>query len=122
MAEELRGVGQPHTVDMIVSKIIQTLPPSYAVFKTMWSGLPVADQTMANLTAKLSEEERKLNDRSNGIISPQDVAFFATHPLRLKSTAENALATWSDNNNKGNKVRLKVSSRYQQLMSYFFLG
>jgi hypothetical protein len=47
MAEELRGVGQPQTVDMIVSKIIQTLPPSYAVFETMWSGLPVADQTMA---------------------------------------------------------------------------
>ena len=47
MAEELRGVGQPQTVDMIVSKIIQTLPLSYAVFETMWSGLPVADQTMA---------------------------------------------------------------------------
>jgi hypothetical protein len=75
----------------------------------MWSGLPVADQTMTNLTAKLSEEERKLNDRSNGIISPQDVAFFATHPLRLKSAAENALATRSDNNSKVNKVRLKVS-------------
>jgi hypothetical protein len=64
MAEELRGVGQPQSIDIIVSKIIQTLPPSYAVFETMWSGLPVADLTMANLTAKLSEEERKLNDRS----------------------------------------------------------
>ncbi|XP_045022916.1 uncharacterized protein LOC116936156 [Daphnia magna] len=104
MAEELRGVGQPQTVDMIVSKIIQTLPPSYVVFETMWSGLPVADQTMANLTAKLSEEERKLNDRSNGIISPQDVAFFATLPLRLKSAAENALATRSDNNSKDHRI------------------
>ncbi|XP_046654657.1 uncharacterized protein LOC124348477 [Daphnia pulicaria] len=64
MAEELRGVRQPQSIDIIVSKIIQTLPPSYAVFETMWSGLPVADLTMANLTAKLSEEERKLNDRS----------------------------------------------------------
>ena len=106
MAEELRGVGQPQTVDMIVSKIIQTLPPSYAVFETMWSGLPVADQTMANLTAKLSEEEKKLNDRSNGIISPQDVAFFATHPLRLKSAAENALATRLNNNSRGNNAGL----------------
>ena len=66
----------------------------------------MADQTMANLTAKLSEEERKLIDRSNGIISPQDVAFFATHPLRLKSAAENALATRLNNNSRGNNAGL----------------
>jgi hypothetical protein len=80
---------------MIISNIIATLPSSFGVFDTMWHGIPHAEKTMVNLMARLSEKERKLNKRSNGVPNHQDVAFYASHPSRVKkSLIKNDLATF----------------------------
>jgi hypothetical protein len=50
---------------------------------------------MVNLLGRLSEKERKLNERSNGVPNPKDVAFYASHPSRVKkSLIKNDRATF----------------------------
>ena len=85
ISEELRNVGEPQSDNMVISKILETLPPSYSCIYTVWSNTPAANQTMPNFIAKVTEEERKIKERSNGVESPQDAAFFASHPSRAKT-------------------------------------
>jgi len=85
LAEELRNVGEPQTDNMVISKCLETLPPSFSCIDTVWSNTPAANQTMSNFIAKVTEEERKIKERNNGVESPQDTAFFATHPSRAKA-------------------------------------
>ncbi len=100
MGEELRSVNAPVPEEVLIMRIIQTLPPSYDTFQTVWNNVVAFDQTLVNLTAKLIAEELRIKSRNNGGVNPADVAFFATHPSRIqqKQLEEAALATKAGNN------------------------
>lgn len=100
MGEELRSVDAPVPEEVLIMRIIQTLPPSYDTFQTVWNNVVAFDQTIVNLTAKLVAEELRIKSRNNGGVNPADVAFFATHPSRIqqKQLEEAALAAKAGNN------------------------
>ena len=83
MGEELRSVNAPVSEEVLIMRIIQTLPPSYDTFQTVWNTVATGDQTLVNLTAQLVNEELRVKARNNGSLNPADVAFFATHPSNV---------------------------------------
>ena len=84
IAEELRNVGEPQSDNMVISKILETLPPSYSCIDTVWSNTPAANQTMPNFIAKVTEEERKIKERSNGVESHRTLHSLLATRLVLK--------------------------------------
>ena len=122
IAEELRNVGEPQSDNMVISKILETLPPSYSCIDTVWSNTPAANQTMPNFIAKVTEEERKIKERSNGVESPQDAAFFASHPSRAKTpnlalaahgqgTSSSGSSEYQNSNYRGKESNIRPNYR-----------
>ena len=84
MSEELKSINTPVPDEVLTMRILQTLPPSYGTFRTVWNNVSIYDPSLTNLAAKLVEEEQQLKAKNNGVIDPADVAFFATHPSRIQ--------------------------------------
>lgn len=105
MGEELRSVNAPVPEEVLIMRILQTLPPSFDTFQTVWNNATAVDKTLVNLTAQLVNEELRVRTRNNGGLNPADVAFFATHPSRIQQNQDDACATKSGYNggNGGNK-------------------
>lgn len=99
MAEELKSVGINVSELELLVRIIQTLPPSYRYFISAWESVQPAQQTLANLTARLITEE--LRSKTYGT-DAADTAFFASHPSRTKQQQSDANAARSnDTRNRG---------------------
>lgn len=77
MAEELRNLQAPVTEQQVIVRIISTLPPSFRSFRSAWQSIPIAEQTIPNLTTRLVGEEALNNDANRGEPDPADTAFFA---------------------------------------------
>ena len=90
MAEDLRNLGSPIPEQQLLMKALLTLPPSYRGLQSNWLGVPLHEQTMANLTTRLLSEEVLVKTMNNGAMDPADEAFFARH-----STASNPPAVAS---------------------------
>lgn len=88
MAEELRNIEANVTDQQVMMRILQSLPPSYNHFLSAWESVPVADQTIANLTARLILEEIRKRENNNGENDPVDVAFFANYPGRPRQPTQ----------------------------------
>lgn len=92
MAEELKSVGINVSELELLVRIIQTLPPSYRYFISAWESVQPAQQTLANLTARLITEE--LRSKTYGT-DASETAFFASHPSRTKQQQSDANAARS---------------------------
>jgi hypothetical protein len=55
--EELRNLNSAVSEQQVVMKILATLPPSYRPFLSAWQSVPLAEQTIDNLTTRLVGEE-----------------------------------------------------------------
>jgi hypothetical protein len=79
LAEEPRNLESPVTEQQLVVKIIQTLPPSFRSFRSAWDNLPRNEQTIANLTPRLVNEEAisRAANKATTTMDPTDAAFFA---------------------------------------------
>lgn len=76
IAFKLKTLCEKVSDNMIISKILSTLPECYNPFKTAWDSSPISEKTHINLTARLLTEEKRLNsDKQTGT----PVAFKATH-------------------------------------------
>ena len=60
MGNLLKDLGKPVDEDMLVTKIICSLPPSYNSIVTAWSNVPSEQQTVGNLKARLLQLEHLL--------------------------------------------------------------
>ena len=56
----LKDLGKPIPEDMIITKLICSLPPSYNSIITAWTNVPVEEQTVANLKVRLLQLEHLL--------------------------------------------------------------
>jgi hypothetical protein len=95
LAEELRNLESPVTEQQLVVKIIQTLPPSFRSFRSAWGNLPRNEQTIANLTPRLVNEEAISRAANNGAMDPTDAAFFAFHTPKAAAFAGESAAKTS---------------------------
>ena len=91
MSEELKSINTPVPDEVLTMRILQTLPPSYGTFRTVWNNVSIYDPSLTNLAAKLVEEEQQLKVKNNGVIDPADVAFFATHPSKIQQQQQQQL-------------------------------
>lgn len=60
MANKLKQFGEPVTGNMILAKILMTLPDVYNHFYSTWDSIAAADKTINNLTSRLLTEESRL--------------------------------------------------------------
>ena len=60
MANLLKDLGKPVAEDMLITKIVCSLPPSYNNIITAWTNVPIEHETIANLKVRLLELENIL--------------------------------------------------------------
>jgi hypothetical protein len=53
MSKELRSVNSPVPKEVLIMRILQTLPPSFDNFLTFWNNVNLSEQTLTNLTSQL---------------------------------------------------------------------
>ncbi|CAD6233980.1 GSCOCG00007443001-RA-CDS, partial [Cotesia congregata] len=63
LAHRLRALGENVSDSSIITKILLTLPPSFRHFVSAWESAAQADQTLANLSARLIAEESRMGSR-----------------------------------------------------------
>lgn len=56
MGNLLKDLGQPVQEDMVIAKMIFSLPPSYNNIIAIWTNVPALEQTIANLKIRLQME------------------------------------------------------------------
>lgn len=56
----LKDLGKPLSDDLILSKMLGSLPPSYNGIRTAWINVPESEQTVANLKVRLLQMEHIL--------------------------------------------------------------
>lgn len=64
IAQQLRDQGEAVSDTMLMSKILLTLPKSYAHFHSAWESTPKDDRTLGQLTARLMMEENRMASTS----------------------------------------------------------
>lgn len=60
IANKLRDVGRPLPANLIIGKIISSLPESFARVRTVWEGTPIVERTLENLQSRLIAEEKTI--------------------------------------------------------------
>jgi len=61
LAYRLKALGENITDDIVISKILTTLPDTYKFFASAWESVTRQDRTLPNLTARLLAEELRNN-------------------------------------------------------------
>jgi len=61
LAYRLKALGENITDDMVISKILTTLPDAYKFFVSAWESVTKQDRTLSNFTARLLAEESRNN-------------------------------------------------------------
>lgn len=74
MAVKLKGLNQNIDDDMIMSKLLPSLPEKYNHFATAWESTGKTDRTLPNLTSRLIAEEARYK---NSIENESGIAFKA---------------------------------------------
>lgn len=65
LACRLKALGETVSDEMIITKIMMTLPPSYMHFNTAWESTSLTDRTLTNLKSRLAVEELRMNSQGN---------------------------------------------------------
>ena len=90
MVAHLKGLNGPISEVQVMSKILQTLPPSYRHFLSAWDNVPRDVNSIKLLTPRLVQEETRTKQYNNG---GSDQAFFAgSLPQSTQSTNSMPLA------------------------------
>lgn len=71
----LKALGQPIPQEMLITKIVCSLPPSYNSILAAWANVPALEQTVANLKVKLLQMKTLMN-MQGGDTSRTDKVFF----------------------------------------------
>lgn len=88
--------------EMVITKLLMTLPSEYNHFSSAWDSTPVAERTLENLTNRLMVEEYRINSRKCDDSSNKSEAFLAhKNSSSHKKKSHNA----SKANNKPQKGR-----------------
>lgn len=83
LAHKLKALNQQMDDNMIISKIISTLPKNYRHFITAWESTAVTERTITNLIARIwAEENRNMQEQE----SQSDVAFRSEESFKNKNT------------------------------------
>ncbi|KNC33708.1 hypothetical protein FF38_10866, partial [Lucilia cuprina] len=93
LAKQLKDLGEKITDNMLVTKILMTLPNEYKHFFSSWEATDKAERTLKNLTSRLCMEESRLDvqpTKSEAFVAKRD-------NKRLRKSQQNE----SNKNNKG---------------------
>ena len=75
IAKTLSNLGKPIPTNMIITKILCSLPPSFSIVNASWDNVPVGERTIENLTVHLLQLEH-LNASQGNTLGDVDTAFF----------------------------------------------
>jgi hypothetical protein len=79
----LKQLGEPVTDNMVMTKIIMTLPEMYNHFYSAWDSIPEGNKTINNLTSRLLIEESRLQQRNLSLMENQkSIALMANNPKK----------------------------------------
>lgn len=79
----LKQSGEPVTDNMVMTKILMTLPDMYNHFYSAWDSIPAVDKTINNLTSRLLIEESRLQQRNLSVMENQkSIALTANNPKK----------------------------------------
>lgn len=76
LAHRLQLVGEKISDQMIITKILLTLPPPYKYFVSAWESTPAAERTLNNLVSRLTIEE----SRSHAAKKPENTVLATQRP------------------------------------------
>lgn len=78
LVQQLQDVNITINDEMVITKLLMTLPDEYSHFSSAWDSTPTADRTLDNLTNRLMVEEYRINSRKadRGEASNKSEAFF----------------------------------------------
>lgn len=76
VAHRLKLMGETISDSMIITKVLMTLPANYSHFVSAWESAPAAEQTLVNLTSRLTIEESRhvghIEEESKALASRSD--------------------------------------------------
>lgn len=67
IAYQLKSLKEEISEQMLISKILSTLPKEYAHFHSAWDSAPMSERTLTNLTSRLLLEESRLKNREESV-------------------------------------------------------
>lgn len=82
LAQQLKDLGSPIESSMLITKILMTLPSTYAHFHSAWESTAADKRTMENLTSRLLVEEARISAFEDRLDS---TAFSARSSLQRKN-------------------------------------
>ena len=76
LKNEMEALGEKISEQMLISKILNTLPAEYAHFHSAWDSTPIDKMTLNNLTSRLLIEEGRLNNKEGSSESEAYLSHF----------------------------------------------
>jgi hypothetical protein len=73
LAHRLEMMGEKTPDQMLITKLLMTLPPTYKYFISAWESTSTDQRTLANLISRLTAEESRMSTEN-----PENVAFAST--------------------------------------------
>lgn len=104
LAYRLKILEQDINDDMLISKILSTLPERYRHFRTAWESAPKEERTLTNLTARLIAEEG-MNKNKESIDT--NVAFNSTEKVCYKCSKKGHIARFCQSKDNSHDREIK---------------
>lgn len=73
VADDLKRRGETISEELLITKILMTLPAQYSNFQTVWEGTPNEMKNLKRLTERLCSEESRIKMYEDGPTSHQEV-------------------------------------------------
>lgn len=113
MAVKLKSLNQNIDDDMIMSKLLSSLPDKYKHFATAWDSTGKSDRTLPNLTSRLIAEEAR---SKNSFESESGIAFKASEHRFDKANKGRPNARLSNYNQKWSRSNQNSSRPNQNVL------
>ena len=115
LTNDLRLAGENITDNMLITKILMTLPNSYQHFYSAWDSMQSENKTINNLTSRLLLEESRLVQQSNKCnIDVEKSSAFTTKSQNKSS--------WKNGSQKKGKNNFSSSSNTKKIGPCFYCG
>lgn len=98
LAYRLKTIKQDVSDEMLMSKILSSLPDRFKFFKTAWESTPKIDKTLVNLTARLIAEDETYNNKEGA-----SVAFNVTEKICHKCYKKGHIAKFCISNSNSSE-------------------
>jgi len=101
LTRRLQGLNEPISNTMLMTTILNTLPPAYRHFHSAWDLTPTAERTLDKLTSRLMIEETRMR------ISDVNLSTESALMAKKQSKGNTAQCTYKKDKVDSSKIKLK---------------